>query len=165
MVNMIVAMDERRGIGFKNQLPWHLPEDLKRFSQLTKGHDVLMGRNTFESLPDKFRPLPKRKNIIATRNESYLPIPSGPDVDVCHSAIDYIDSWRKLNESHPEKILWIIGGEKMYSQTISLCDELYLTLVKGVHQADAYFPSFEDSFKIVEDERHNEHSFLRMVKK
>ena len=65
-VLVIVAMDEGRVIGFENKLPWHITEDMKRFAQLTTGHTVLMGRKTYQSLPDKFRPLPNRKNIVVT---------------------------------------------------------------------------------------------------
>ncbi|RME59658.1 MAG: dihydrofolate reductase, partial [Candidatus Dadabacteria bacterium] len=66
----IAAMDKGRVIGCGNKIPWHLPEDLKRFSQLTKGHTVLMGKNTFFSIPEKYRPLPERLNVIASRSLS-----------------------------------------------------------------------------------------------
>lgn len=153
----IAAMDEGRVIGKGGGLPWHLPEDMKHFKQLTMGHAVLMGRKTYESIPEKMRPLPGRRNLVLTSNPSSLPdLPS--EVALFTSVKDAIESFK-------DGILWIIGGEKVYRETLQYWDELFLTLVKGRHEGDAFFPEFEGGFELRERERGEECSFLRYVRK
>lgn len=147
MIIAIVAMDEKRGIGINNTIPWHLPEDLKRFSKLTSGHSVLMGRKTYESLPEKFRPLPNRKNIVLTRNPESLDLPK--DVEV-------ISDLNKFAKNFPKnEKLWIIGGSEIYKLSKEIWDQVSLTLVKGIHKADAFFPEFEDDFHLSTEESDN----------
>ncbi|HQH28508.1 MAG TPA: dihydrofolate reductase, partial [Oligoflexia bacterium] len=88
----IAAMDEARVIGAKNALPWSIPEDSRRFFSLTKGHAVLMGRKTYESLPARFRPLPQRRNLVISRSPAQLAQDSGIEVHTC--ACELIDSAR-----------------------------------------------------------------------
>lgn len=162
-IKAIVAMNENRVIGCDNAIPWHFPEDLKRFSALTKGHTVLMGRRTYQSLPPRYRPLPERKNVVVSTNPARLESEEG--IDVCSSLSSFVESCKKGEVLLPSDTLWIIGGGQVYTETLQYWDELYLTLVHGQHQGDAYFPSFEDVFELVEREDHSKYSFLRYVRK
>ena len=124
---IIAALDHRRAIGKDGKLPWHIPEDLKRFKRLTTGHAVLMGRRTWESLG---RPLPGRRNVVLSSS----PVPG-------------IESYASIEESlralaSAERVV-VIGGGNVYAQLIDRADELYLTLVDRNVEADAFFPPYE----------------------
>jgi dihydrofolate reductase len=140
----IVAMDAKRVIGDGVQIPWHLPEDLKLFSKLTTGHTVLMGRKTFDSLPARFKPLPNRKNIVASKSSSS--ILEHPEVTVCVDALDFVCKVKNGEIKLVSDILWVIGGEAIYRATLSKWDEVYLTKVDGTHKGEVKFPEFEDDF-------------------
>ena len=144
-VNAIVAMADNRVIGNGNQLPWHLPEDLKYFSQLTRGHAVLMGRKTYDSLPEKFRPLPQRLNLVLSRNM----VVDHPQVRVFSSVQELAEGLQSGIIQLPTPVLWVIGGAAVYRELLSLCDKLYLTRVRGNFSGDVYFPEFENSFKLL----------------
>lgn len=152
----IAAMDEGRVIGIDNKLPWSIPEDLKRFSALTTGHTVLMGRNTYDSLPPKYRPLPKRLNIVISRNQN-LPLPkevlqyASPEVAIRDFLADKINA--------PTSSLWIVGGAQIYQATRPYWTELYLTLVHSRNKGDTYFPDFEKDFTLVENDDRSGFSF------
>lgn len=156
-------MDENRVIGAENKLPWHIPEDLKRFSLLTKGHTVLMGRHTWESLPRKFQPLPNRLNIVCTRKPESLTLPEG--VLVYTSPETCIRDFISDKFPTPSKTLWIIGGEQVYRATQNYWTELYLTVVHSKHIGDAYFPKFEQDFSLVENDDRKDFSFRRFTRK
>lgn len=163
VIAAIVAMDENRAIGFENKIPWHLPEDMKRFAALTKGHAVLMGRNTWESLPEKYRPLPERLNIVCSRNPKSLSLPSG--VLTFDSPEGCIRSFLSdAIPAAPSKTLWVIGGEQVYRATMSYWTELYLTLVHSKNIGDAFFPEFEQDFSLVENDDRKSYSFRRYVR-
>lgn len=157
LVSIIAAMDEERGIGKENQLPWHIPEDLQRFKELTLGHPIIMGRKTHESIG---RVLSGRTNIVITKDDHYLT--SG--CVICHtleSAITYAKQ-EGTNE------VFIIGGAYVFSQAIDLADKLYLTLVKGTFGADTFFPTY-DRFKTVVkiEEKHDSqytYTFLNLTR-
>lgn len=144
----IVAMDESRLIGKDGTLPWHLPEDLKYFSSMTKGHTVLMGRKTYESLPDKYRPLPERLNVVLSRNGGSEN--SSNDVLYFNSIERFFDSiiTKKLYIKGSE--IWLIGGSELYKQLINHCNEVHITRVKGVHEGDTYLEVFEDNMILTE---------------
>ena len=153
----IVAMDEGRAIGFENGIPWHIPEDQKRFAQLTSGQTVLMGRKTYQSLPEKFRPLPKRKNIVITRNTAHFEAPAAVAVfGSIESALKGVVEEPGLMQG---EVLWVIGGGEVYAEMLPLLDEIYLTQVLGNHQGDAFFPIFEDQFELVLSEDHGHYSY------
>jgi len=133
IISIIVAMDEDRGIGFENQIPWHLPADLARFKKLTMGHHLLVGRKTYESIGSV---LPGRQMIILTRNPEYT-------AQNCITA-ETLDSALKLAENRGEKEVFIIGGAEIYREALPLGDHLYLTVVRTRAKADAYFPQFEE---------------------
>ncbi len=162
-VAAIAAMDENRVIGNENKLLWHIPEDLRRFSTLTKGHAVLMGRNTWESLPEKFRPLPERLNIVCSRKLDGTTLPEGviryTSPEQCIR--DFISETLKT----PSKTLWVIGGEQIYRATQPYWTELYLTLVHSKHRGDTFFPEFEQNFSLVDNDDRTGFSFRKYTRK
>ena len=159
-LTIIAAASINNVIGFDNKLIWNIPKDLKRFKELTQGHSVIMGRKTFESLPN---PLPNRRNIVVTRNKNYSP----EGIEVFSSIEDAIDACRDDLQS------FIIGGGEIYSQTINLVDKIELTRVYKDYQGDAFFPDIPmDKFKLtnesvnyLDDDSNTKYSFLTYIKK
>lgn len=146
-ISIIAALDEKRGIGRNNELPWHIPGDLARFKELTMGHPVIMGRKTFESIVGYLgKPLPGRNSIVITRDPGSVRLfRSG----IGDKAI-YLDSVTKaiefaLNQEHDE--IFIIGGAQIFEQSLPLADKLYLTLVAGDYNCDTFFPDYS-RFKV-----------------
>ncbi len=142
-ISLIAAISENRVIGRDNALPWHIPEDLKRFKELTTGHPVIMGRKTYESIG---RLLPNRTNIIITRDTDY-------NVDgavIAHSldeALDRAKNEPSTNNHEPvtdENEVFIIGGGQIFDQSITIADKLYLTIVHTTIDGDAYFPDYSE---------------------
>jgi dihydrofolate reductase len=129
-ISLIAALSENRVIGRENRLPWSLPEDLQRFRELTTGHPVILGRKTYESIG---RVLPKRQNIIITRNRDYR-ISGAEVVGSLDEAIARADA------SSGE--IFIIGGAEIYQQALPRADRLYLTLVHAEVEGDAFFPEW-----------------------
>ncbi len=158
----IVSMDEARGIGKGGDLIKRIPEDMKRFAALTTGHSVLMGRKTFDSLPDKYRPLPNRKNIVVTRNKAALA--GRADIDIIDSPTEYLKDCRSGAVTLPSEKLWIIGGAQIYELTRPYWDEVYLTLIYGKHEADTFLPQFEDRFTLMEREGKEGFAYMRYVR-
>jgi dihydrofolate reductase len=134
----IAAMSLNRVIGNGNQIPWHLPEDFKWFKATTTGHVIVMGRKTFESIG---KPLPNRETIVLTRGAW------------SHPGVKTIHSLDELPALVGDKQVFICGGAQIYEQTLPLCAELFLTLVKREVAGDAFFPKFEDRFELVEEIR------------
>lgn len=143
---MIVAVDEKRAIGKDNKLLWHIPEDLKRFKTLTTGHTVIMGENTYHSIG---RPLPHRTNIVVTLDHSL-------ELSGC-LVVHSIEEALKVAREQEEEEVFVIGGASIYKQMLPMVERLYLTLVSGVHEADTFFPEYDDFTKVVsKEERSNE---------
>ncbi len=167
-ISIIVATGKNREIGAKNKLLWKIPEELKRFKEITTGHPIIMGRKTFESIG---RILPNRTNIIITRDPEYS-IEGGI---VVHSLQDAIEEAQKAHPPHPSPLLkgegvsetsqsipspsrekvrmrgvseiFIIGGAQVFEQGLALADKLYLTLVDAdFPEADSFFPEYADKF-------------------
>jgi dihydrofolate reductase len=136
MVSIVVAIDSKRGIGKNNELLWHIPEDLKRFKQITSGHPVIMGRKTYDSIG---RLLPNRTNIIITRDLEYL-IDGAIIVHSLEEAIDQASGKPGAEE------IFIIGGGQIFAQALPLVHKLYLTIVEGDFGADTFFPEYESIF-------------------
>ena len=145
----IVAMDSSRVIGIKGALPWNVPADMARFRALTKGNVVLMGRKTWESLPDAYRPLPGRVNVVVSRDAAKLELPDG--VLKARSPEEGIEVARAA-ASNGSKVVWVIGGAQLYSSLLPLCDEVHLTVINGSHDGDAWLPSFEERFRLVSEQ-------------
>lgn len=131
MISMIVAFDENRLIGADNKLPWHFKQDLQYFKEVTTGHDIFMGRLTFESiLSYRNQPLPNRHHYVATRSAEY-------DFD----SVTTVPDIKSFIKAYPiGKELFIIGGAKIYEQLLPLADRLYITHVKHTYEGDAWFP-------------------------
>lgn len=147
VVAAIVAMDEGRLIGKNDGLPWHLPEDLKHFKQLTTGHVVVMGRKTWESLPAKFRPLPGRLNVVVSRTPASIDAPP----EVLRAASPEEALRLACEAASGEQKVWVIGGAELYAATLPLCDEVHLTVVAGHHEGDAWLAEFEGAFALAEE--------------
>lgn len=143
---MIAAMSQNRVIGVENRLPWRIPEDLKRFKEITLGHPVIMGRNTFESIG---RPLPGRKNIVLTR-QPHLQL-SGVDV------VSTLDQAINLAKDTQAREIFIIGGAQIYQLGLSRCKKLYLTIIEQEIQGDAFFPEIPwEQYKEISLEKRNQ---------
>jgi dihydrofolate reductase len=127
MITIIAAIANNSALGLNNKLIWHLPEDLKRFKSVTKGHHIIMGRKTFESLR---KPLPNRTSIIITRNKNY----KVPNCIVVNSLKD------ALEEAKEDANPYILGGSEIYKLAMPIADRLDLTLVHHKFKADAFFP-------------------------
>tara|TARA_Y100000814_G_C12319486_1_gene397785 strand:- start:657 stop:1151 length:495 start_codon:yes stop_codon:yes gene_type:complete len=142
-LTIIAAVSINNVIGNNNKLIWKLSNDLKRFKNLTTNHSVIMGRKTFESLPN---PLPDRDNIVITRDTNY----SKPNIQVCSSIEDAINLTK--TDTQP----FIIGGGEIYSQTINIVDKIELTRVHEEFDGDAYFPEIPlDIFELINKENYN----------
>jgi dihydrofolate reductase len=140
-INIIAAVAKNRAIGFENKLIYWLPNDLKRFKALTTGHTIIMGRNTYLSLPKGA--LPNRRNVVLSSTISELP---GCDV---YPTLD-----AALKSCRPDEDIYIIGGARVYEQAISIADRLCLTEVDDTPaQADAFFPDYSD-WQVVNKEAH-----------
>lgn len=135
IISLIAAVGENNVIGANGDLPWNLPDDMKFFSKTTRGHHVLMGRKNFDSIPEKYRPLPGRPNIVVTRNTGF----SDDAVLVANSIEEGIAAARAAGESE----LFIIGGGEIYRQTIDRADRLYLTHVHASPEGETHFPVFK----------------------
>lgn len=132
MISFIVAMDDNRVIGKDNELPWHLPEDLKNFKRVTMGHPIVMGRKTFESIG---RALPGRENIIITRNPSF----SRDDCTVFYQIEDLLSYCKQK----PEEEFFVIGGAEIFKQLLREVGRLYITIIHEDFQGDTFFPEID----------------------
>jgi dihydrofolate reductase len=142
-ITLVVAMDAQRGIGVDNKLPWHLPEDLAHFKRVTLGHPIIMGRKTFDSIG---RPLPKRRNIVVTRNAGW----QHEGVDVALSLQDAI----ALVGDEPASI---IGGAQIFTESMALADRMIVTEIDHVFRCDTFFPEI-DPAQWIETARERHHS-------
>ena len=129
-VVIIAAVARNRAIGKDNQLLWNIPEDMAHFKTLTAGHTVVMGRKTWESLPPRFRPLPDRRNIVISRQADY----AAPGADLADSL------GNALKLASTATLVFIIGGEQIYSQALAVADQLEITEVDREPEGDAWFP-------------------------
>ncbi|WP_027419729.1 dihydrofolate reductase [Crocinitomix catalasitica] len=162
-VKLIVAKGENNAIGKDNDLIWHLPADMKFFTETTKGNIVIMGRLNWDSIPLKYRPLSNRINAVITRNKEF----SDPDAVVFHSVEEAI-SFYKIQENNPEaKDIFVIGGGQIFKYSLdeNLLDEMFITFINESFDADIFFPEFDETLwnktEIMEqaiDER-NQYSF------
>ena len=141
MINLIVAMSSNGVIGKENQLPWHLPEDLKRFRLITNNNVVVMGRKTHLSIG---KVLPNRLNVILSRDTKWYN-PLGDNCVVCYSVEEVIEKFKYRD-------LFIIGGSEIYNQFLPHTDKIYLTLIDKDFEGDTYFPKLGDNWKEVERE-------------
>lgn len=132
IISLIAALSSNRVIGKNNDLPWRLPDDMKYFMETTKGHHVIMGRKNYQSLPEKFRPLPNRTNIVVTRSTNFV----APGCQVVHSLENALAIARSTNQQE----VFIIGGAEIYALGLGLATRLYLTEILAEVEGDTYFP-------------------------
>ncbi len=161
MLSIIVAKAKNNVIGKNNKLIWHIPDDLKRFKNLTTGHTIIMGRKTFESLG---RVLPNRFHIILSTDENYKV--ENENVKVIHD-ISELDKYIKDTEEH-----FVIGGAMIYKLLISKCNKLYITQVEKDFEGDTFFPEInENEWKIVKiqsgpkDDNDFEYKYVDLARK
>ncbi|MGZ9712272.1 dihydrofolate reductase [Glaciimonas sp. GNP009] len=137
ILTIIVATDAKNGIGIRNTLPWHLPEDLAHFKRTTSGHTIIMGRKTFESIG---RPLPNRRNIVITRNPEWQ-----------HEGVETVSSLEaaaalansSVNDADAAGEAFVIGGAEIYAAAQRLCDRLIVTEISKRFDCDAFFPALD----------------------
>ncbi len=140
---LIAAAAENNALGLDNDLPWHLPDDFKRFKKLTTGHKIIMGRKTFESFP---KPLPNREHIVITRDRSYQP---KFECVLKHSLDDAIA------HAHEDQTVYIIGGGEIYRQAMKIATTIELTRVHAEMAADTFFPDIaEDQWELTAETYH-----------
>lgn len=145
---IIAALTKNRVIGKDGKIPWHIPEDLKRFKELTSGHTVLMGRRTYESLG---RPLPNRRNVVLTSK-----------------ALTGVETYSTLEQAlqalKDEERVFVIGGGRVFAELLESADELHLTIVDRIVEGDTFFPRYENlverDFKLVKKEEHPGYAFV-----
>ena len=130
MLSLIAAVARNGVIGQDNQMPWHLPGDMRHFRETTRGRPVIMGRRTWESLPEKFRPLPERLNVVVSRNPDY----AAPGAVLAGSLAD------ALGKAGNEGEIFVIGGADLYRQALPLAGRLYLTEIAADFAGDTRFP-------------------------
>ena len=128
-ITLIVAISENNVIGIEGKIPWNIPKDLKRFKELTLEHSLIMGRKTYESIPEKFRPLPKRKNIVMSNSLSPM-----EGIYIARN----IDEALNLLE---EKDSYVIGGAEIYKAFLPIANGIEITRVHRNYKGDAFFPS------------------------
>ena len=134
MISLLVAMDKNRVIGFENDLPWHLPKDLKFFKEKTTGNTIIMGRMTYESIG---KALPNRRNIVLTRKDGKYP----EGVEVIND-IELINKW---NKEKPNDEFFVIGGGKLFEQVLPYADRMYITEIDESFKGDIHFPKFSEA--------------------
>lgn len=133
MVTLVAAVARNGCIGKGGELPWRIPEDLQRYRRITMGKVVIMGRKTWESIPEKFRPLPGRTNVVVTRQASY-PLPAG---------VERAPSLEAALAAHTNDEVIINGGGEIYARAMPLADALDVTHVDGDVDGDTFFPPID----------------------
>lgn len=142
MIILIAATSENNALGKNNELVWHLPDDFRRFKELTSGHHIIMGRKTFESFP---KPLPNRTHVVISRQENYHP-----------EGCIVVKSMQEALEICPKnEDAFIIGGGEIYTLGLAFSDKIELTLVHGIFEADAFFPEINSKeWRLIATEFH-----------
>jgi dihydrofolate reductase len=135
-LNLIFARARNGVIGRDNALPWHLPEDMAHFKRTTLGQPVIMGRKTWDSLPQKFRPLPGRTNIVVTRQRDW----HAEGARIAHSIT------QALELCPPDAQAWVIGGAEVYAQAMPLANTAVVTEIDADFEGDAFAPAFDNSW-------------------
>lgn len=134
-ISLIAAVAHNNVIGKNNRLIWRLPADMKFFKDKTTGHCVVTGRKNYESIPEKFRPLPERTNIVVTRQQGYR----APGAIVAETIEQALAIAKEKNETE----VFIIGGGDVYKQTIGIAHKLYITHINHTFEGDTFFPEID----------------------
>ncbi|WP_028550105.1 dihydrofolate reductase [Paenibacillus sp. UNC451MF] len=133
IISFIFAMDEHRGIGLDNKLPWHLPGDLAFFKRVTSGHTILMGRKTYESIG---RPLPKRRNVIMTRDLTF----AAEGCEIVHTVDEALERFKSEDQNGE---LFVIGGAEVFRLFMPHADKMYVTEIAHKFEADTFFDELD----------------------
>ena len=153
MISIIVGMTKSRLIGKGNELPWHIPEDLQNFKDVTRGASVIMGLMTFKSIG---KPLPGRNNIVLNFDRIEI-----PGVDVCTSIPEAIERAK----GHGGEI-FCIGGKSIYKQFLDIADRLYISWMRKEYEGDVYFPDFDlNNWEVAERKDFEDFEFVTYNKK
>ena len=157
MLSLIVAMDKNNLIGYDNQIPWSIPEDLSLFKEITSNGILIMGRRTFESIG---RPLPNRVNVILTKNKNFrhdgIFTFNTPD-----GALNFANQISKKDN----KKIFIIGGSFIYNTFLPLIDEIHLSIIEGDFKGNIFFPTIDFSkYSILKSKHYNGFQYLHLIK-
>ncbi|MBP2078282.1 dihydrofolate reductase [Oceanobacillus polygoni] len=134
MISLLLAMDRNHVIGLNNEMPWHLPKDLRFFKEKTTGNTIIMGRKTYDSMGGA---LPNRENVVLTKSKTDFP----DHVKV----IDQLQTVTEWNTNNPEKEYFIIGGGNIFNQVIDIADRMYITWIDEAFDGDTFFPKFSEN--------------------
>lgn len=148
-ISLIVAVAENNVIGKNNALIWHLPKDMQYFKKITEGHHIITGRKNYISIPEKYRPLQNRTNIVLTHQKDF----KEADCIILHTLEDAIHYAKNNNETE----LFIIGGGQIYREAIekNLVDKMYITHIHQAFEGDTFFPEFDnEKWKKISEEKH-----------
>ncbi len=155
-INIIAAMTEDRVIGSKGSIPWKIPEETRLFRELTTGNIVIMGRNTWESLPSKFRPLPNRTNIIVSAT-----MHGQKDAIVCRTVQEAVQK----THDYPGEV-FCIGGAQIYAAMLPLANALHISQIKKRYEGDTYFPEIKsDEWKLTETKEFIDFTYKQYARK
>ncbi len=153
---IVAAVSENGVIGRDEDIPWYFPEDLKHFKEVTLNNPVVMGRKTFESLPEDYKPLPDRTNIVLTR--------SGPDLPESVKVVNSLEDAWSTAEKFGETV-YVIGGSSIYRQVLDEADKMVLTRIHDHYEGDTFFPDWNtEDWELVEEDNRGELSFLEYVR-
>lgn len=157
MIALVAAVANNNVIGSKNDLPWYLPEDLKRFKKITWGKTVLMGRKTYQSIVARLgKPLPGRKNVVVTRQENFQ---APAEVLVFHDLTSALSALAGQD-------IYVIGGAQIFEQALPLADKLIVTHVRGNYPGDVFFPEIDPAkWQKSSGEKHNKFVFAEYERK
>lgn len=148
-IQLIYARAANGVIGKDNTMPWHLPEDLAHFKEMTQGCAVVMGRKTWDSLPVRFRPLPGRTNVVVTRQPDWQPEPASEQVVRAGSLEAALELAQKLSSD-----VWVMGGSQIYAQALPLADAVEVTEIGQEYEGDAFAPELGAEWKVVRRSEH-----------
>ena len=143
-LHLIYARARNNVIGKNGDLPWHLPEDLAHFKRTTLGQAVVMGRITWESIPEKFRPLPGRRNVVVSRQADYIAT-GATVVDSLHAALALFPA---------DEVVWLIGGAQLYAQAMPLAAQLVVTEIDADFEGDAFAPHLGSEWQETQRSQH-----------
>jgi dihydrofolate reductase len=149
-LNLIFGRAANGVIGKDNTIPWRLPEDMAHLREVTMGHHVIMGRKTWDSLPEKFRPLPGRTNIVVTRQAGWQAEGAQPAAS--------LDEAIRLCAGAPQA--WVLGGAEIYRQAVPLADSALVTEIEADFEGDAYAPELGPEWRETARERHTSRNGL-----
>ena len=161
-VIIISALTKNRVIGNEGKIPWYIKEDFELFKKFTTNNIVIMGRKTFLSLPEKFRPLPNRINVVISRNLDFEIEKNYKDFFVFNNLQNSIE----FCKNNFDKKIFLIGGRMIYEEGLNYCSHMYLSFVKKNYLGDTLFPKFDEkNFKIIEEKSFNDFDFKIFEKK